>query len=223
MKLRIGIALVVIAAVSSCIGTDIVEEVIVPEEVSITGSIDSLAVGDSFVFTADFFNEFGRRADDPINWQSSDPAVIGITEAGLATALTEGNVLIYASVGTVRDSVMVNSGNTTSEIEDLRTGTFQGLRNYRVEGVMTLRDTGNELELTFGTDFRASNGPGLFVYLSNSGTSVTGGIELGSLQSNSGMQTYVISKNDAQLNTYSHVVIYCKPFGVSFGFGEFED
>ena len=223
MKNSLFILLIGVLALSSCIGTDIVEEVVVPEEVSITSSIDSLMVGDSFVFGADYFDMFGRRAEDPITWSSSDESVISITQAGLAMALSAGDAYIRAAVGNAIDSVKVNSGDVTSMVENVRMGMFQGLRNYNVQGVFTLTDVGDNLELTFGSDFRTSNGPGLFIYLANSGTSVNGGIELGRIQANSGMQTYTISKQDAQLNSYSHVVIYCKPFGVSFGFGAFDN
>ena len=223
MKKTLALALVIGIALSSCIGTDIVEELVVPAEVSITGSIDSLMVGDSFTFTADYFDTLGRRADQMIDWSSSDPGIISITQAGLANAISPGNAYIRARVGTALDSIRVNAGDVTSVVENQRSGMFQGLRNYVVQGDFTLTDTGDNLELTFASNFRASNGPGLFIYLSNSGTSVNGGIELGQIMSNAGMQTYVISKDDAQLNTYSHVVVYCRPFGVSFGFGEFTD
>ena len=223
MKNSLFILLIGVLALSNCIGTDIVEEVVVPEEVSITSSIDSLMVGDSFVFGADYFDMFGRRAEDPITWSSSDESVISITQAGLAMALSAGDAYIRAAVGNAIDSVKVNSGDVTSMVENVRMGMFQGLSSYNVEGVFTLTDTGDNLELTFGSDFRASNGPGLFIYLSNASRSVNGGIELGALQSNSGTQTYVISKDRAQLNSYSHVVVYCRPFGVAFGFGEFDN
>lgn len=223
MKNSLYMIMLVILGVSSCIDTDIVEEVVVPETVSITASVDSLMLGDSFTFAADFFDILGRRAEGTVNWSSSDATIIDINQEGVAMALTPGNVYISAAVGVARDSVRVNSGEVTSIMQIERMGMFRGLRNYSVEGTFTLIDTDDELELTFGSDFRSSNGPGLFIYLSNSGTSVNGGIELGPIKANSGMQTYTISKEDAQLNSYSHVVVYCKPFGVSFGFGEFDN
>lgn len=223
MKNLIAIALVLTIALSGCIGTDIVEELEVPEEVTISSAADSLRIGDSFQFVADHFNDFGMRTNESINWSSTNPAIIDIDDTGLATAITEGDIYIRARVGEAADSVKVNSGMTTSIMSDSRTGSLQGRSSYTVVGQFTLTDVGDHLELSFGNDFRSSNGPGLFVYLSNSGNSVTGGIELGQLMRNSGAQTYVISKEDAQLNTYSHVIIYCKPFGVVFGFGAFNN
>lgn len=223
MKKSLFIYSLALIALSGCIGTDIVEEVEVPEAITITSSIDSLKVGDSFSFAADYFDNLGRRANRAIDWSSSDPDIISISSAGVANALSPGNVYIRARVDETVDSVKVNSGEVTSMVENERSGMFQGLRSYMVTGMFTLSDEETTLELTFASNFQASNGPGLFVYLSNSSNSVNGGIELGPLQANSGMQTYTINKNDAQLYSYSHIVIYCKPFGVAFGFGEFDN
>lgn len=223
MRNLLAIALVATIAFSSCIGTDIVEELEVPEEVTISEAVDSLRIGDTFQFAASHFDDFGLKTDQTILWGSTDPAVISIDAEGLATALTEGDIYIRAWVGDAADSVKVNSGETTSLMSSTRNGSLQGNSSYTVIGDFNLTDVGDHLELTFESNFRASNGPGLFVYLSNSSSNVTGGIEVGQLMSNSGDQTYVISKDDAQLNTYSHVIIYCKPFGVIFGFGAFNN
>lgn len=223
MRNLLAIGLITLFALSSCIGTDIVEELEVPEEVTISEAVDSLKIGDSFQFAASHFDDFGLKTDQTINWGSSNPMVVDIDNTGLATALTEGDIYIKAWVGNVADSVKVNSGTTTTVMSSTRNGSLQGNSSYTVIGNFNLTDVGNHLELTFEDNFRASNGPGLFVYLSNSSSNVTGGVEAGQLMSNSGGQTYVISKDDAQLNTYSHVIIYCKPFGVIFGFGAFNN
>lgn len=223
MKNLLAIVLITVLALSSCIGTDFVEELEVPEEVTISEAVDSLSIGDSFQFAASHFDDFGLKTSQTINWSSTDPAIINVDDTGLATAITEGNIYIKAWVGTTVDSVKVNSGMTTSVMSSTRNGNLQGNASYTVIGQFTLTDVGDNLELVFDDDFRASNGPGLFVYLSNSSSNVTGGVEAGQLMSNSGSQTYVISKDDAQLNTYSHVIIYCKPFGVIFGFGAFNN
>lgn len=211
------------AMFAGCIGTDIVEEVIVGEQITITSRIQSLAVGESFQYDADFFDELGERVSSDIVWSSSDDQLVSITSSGLATANAPGDVFIRAISGSIRDSLMLTAGTTTTFRASEREGTFRGLRNYTVSGAFTLTENGENLELTFSSNFVASRGPGLFVFLSNSPTRTTGGIEVGRLQSNSGTQTYVISRDNAQLDTYNHVVIYCKPFGVAFGTGEFED
>jgi len=223
MKNILAIGLISMLALSSCIGTDIKEELDVPEEVAISTAIDSLAIGDSFSFAADHFDDFGERTGESIIWSSSDESIISINDTGLATALSPGNVYVRAWVGSTGDSVRVNAGQTTSVIAMARRGTLQGANNYRVVGSFSLTDQGDNLELTLSDDFSTSSGPGLYVYLSNSSRRVTGGLEVGRLGRRSGAQTYTISKSDAQLNTFSHIVIYCKPFGLAFGFGAFEN
>ena len=215
--------ILILLSISSCIGTDVVDDVIVDEEVSIVTAVDSLKVGESFMFVADYFNEFGEKVDAPVDWLSTNETIVTMMQNGTAMAVFEGDVMVIASFGTAKDSVMLNAGTTTTEVENERTGTFMGRSSYSVSGNLTLEDLGDRLELRFGDNFRASNGPGLFVYLSNSITSVTGGIELGNLISNSGAQSYSIDKSRAQLETYQYVLIYCRPFGVTFGYGELEN
>jgi len=219
-RLPLGLICLLLISASACIGTDIVDEVIVPEEVSIVTGVDSLRVGDSFMFVADYFNEFGEKELVDVSWRSTNDGIISIDQNGIASAVMNGDVMILASFGDAIDSVMVNAGNTTSELNTERTGSFRGRSDYNVIGNITLEDLGDQLELRFGSNFRSSNGPGLFVYLSNSITSTIGGLELGNLKSNSGEQSYIIDKSSAQLDTYKFVLIYCKPFGVTFGYGE---
>ena len=221
MKTRKHIPIIILLAFYGCIGTDFIEEVIVPMDLSISRSTDSVQVGASYTFQADYFNEFGQKEDVSVDWSSSNPAIISINSLGAADALAEGNAYIIASFSSLRDSVLVGTaGIVTPQIAE-RTGVFVGNRDYAVKGSFALRENGNSLELSFGTDFTASNGPGLFVYLSNSQNSVAGGVEAGKLKRNSGAQNYLISMSQAQLNSYKYVLIYCKPFGIPFGIGTF--
>lgn len=207
----------------SCIGTDIVEEIIVDEQLTITSRILTLAIGESYQLEVDFFDALGERGEADVVWTSSDEQIISITADGLATAVSAGDVIVTVVSGAIRDDIMLTGGGTTTFRPLERTGDFRGLRDYTVRGDFTLEENGDNLELTFSSNFAASNGPGLFVYLSNNSTRVTGGVEVGRLKANSGNQTYIISRTSAQLDTYNHIVIYCKPFGVGFGTGEFDN
>lgn len=206
-----------------CIGTDVVEDIIVNEQLSINSRLETLAVGDTYQFRAEFFDELGERVDANVSWASSDETVLTINDAGLATGISEGMVLVRGMSGAARDSLMVTVGTTTNFAIGERQGSFTGLRDYTVNGTFTLTENGDNLELVFSSNFSASNGPGLFVFLSNSATRTNGGVEVGRLQQNSGTQTYIISRDMAELDTYNHVIIYCKPFGVAFGTGEFDN
>ena len=67
-------------------------------------------------------------------------------------------------------------------------------------------------------NFRSTNGPGLYVYLSvDDGASDF--VSLGKLKANSGNQNYDIP-SDTDLAKYNKVLIWCEPFGVLFGSAE---
>lgn len=223
MKTRKTISILLLTAFTGCIGTDILDLEIVPRRVEITLAVDSLRVGDNFQFMADYFDSTGSQMPANIGWRSSDESVITIDNEGLASALVKGTAIIYATVNDIQDSIPVVAGEQTSVMVTERSGSFQGRGSYRVEGQFTLKpatDAGTQLELILDNNFSTSNGPGLYVYLSNSGTSITGGLNLGKLKSNSGAQSYEVPE-EVNLNTYDFAVVYCQPFGVAFGFGAF--
>ena len=67
-------------------------------------------------------------------------------------------------------------------------------------------------------NFKATNGPDLYVYLSTD-KEASDYIDLGRLKANSGNQNYDIP-SDANLEKYNNVLIWCKAFGVLFGSAE---
>lgn len=200
-----------------CIGTDIVEEFF-SERLNITSSISALKVGESYQLMAELSKSDGTSMEVPVEWTSTDPSIISVQPDGLIMALMPGKISVIASYQEWKDTLMIEAGSTTVEAPMQRTGTFQGVNNYSVNGDFTLSDTGSGLELSFSSNFSANNGPGLHVYLSNQQNSVSGGIDLGVLKQNSGSQTYPVPSS-VTMDTYNHVIVYCKPFSVVFGFG----
>ena len=67
-------------------------------------------------------------------------------------------------------------------------------------------------------NFRSTNGPDLFVYLATD-DKASDFINLGELKANQGNQNYDIP-NDADLEKYNKVLIWCKAFSVLFGSAE---
>ena len=63
--------------------------------------------------------------------------------------------------------------------------------------------------------FRSTNGPDLYVYLSTD-RGISDYINLGKLKANMGNQTYDIPAG-TDLDKYDTVLIWCKPFSVLFG------
>ncbi len=215
--------LILLSAVfASCIGTDIVEQELVPERVQITSKADSIKIGENFTFEAQYFDNLGNPVASNFLWESSDPAIISIDANGVAQANSSGNATLTVRVNEASDATTVNAGEVTSAPVSERSGVFTGNRDYVVNGDFTLSDETGDLVLTFANNFSTSNGPGLYVYLTNSESSVSGGVEVGRLKSNNGGQTYNVT-GDVNVNTYNYVLIYCKPFGIPFGIGQFED
>ena len=64
-------------------------------------------------------------------------------------------------------------------------------------------------------NFESTNGPDLFVYLATD-TDATDFVDLGRLKGNKGNQNYEIPEG-TNPEDYSHVLIWCKQFGVLFG------
>ena len=208
---------------TACVDTDVVDELLVPERVSINTRLQSIAVGESYQLMAEFFNRFGEMEASMISWSSSNPEVISVDDTGLAEAIMPGSVRIRASYNGAADSIDVAAASETQVGNNQRMGRFMGVNDYSVNGQFVLEEVDDKLRLTFLQNFSSSNGPGLFVFLSNNERSVIGGFEMGRLKSNSGMQVYETSIDNVRLFSYNHVLVYCKPFGAVFGAGRLEN
>ena len=80
---------------------------------------------------------------------------------------------------------------------------------------ITLDENGSVLNLE---DFKTTNGPDLYVYLSTD-KKASEFVDLGRLQSSDGNQSYEIPEG-VDLSKYDKVLIWCKAFGVLFGTAE---
>ena len=99
-------------------------------------------------------------------------------------------------------------------------GTFIGANDgiHNAEGIaytIPLEDGSNVLRLE---DFRSTNGPDLYVYLSVD-SRASEFHNLGTLKANQGNQNYAIPEG-ADLSEYNKVLVWCKAFGVLFGSAE---
>lgn len=149
--------------------------------------------------------------DATFTWSSEDETVASVDQNGFLTGVSDGIVIVHAITEGVSGSIMITVGEANA-----RSGSFSGLNGYSVSGNVSLVNSNNEIMLVFEDNFSASNGPGLFIYLSNNASNITGGYEVGPLEKNSGMDTYDLG-SAVSLDQYNHVLIWCKPFGVGFG------
>jgi hypothetical protein len=103
------------------------------------------------------------------------------------------------------------------DIIQIYTGTFVGVGDgiHDAQGmtrVIPLDNGNNVLRLE---DFKATNGPDLYVYLATDDRA-SEFVNLGKLKANNGNQNYDIPA-DTDLEKYNKVLIWCKTFGVLFG------
>ncbi|MEM8568629.1 MAG: DM13 domain-containing protein [Bacteroidota bacterium] len=146
-----------------------------------------------------------------IMWQSSDEDIATVDSEGLLTGVGAGVVDIQAS----SDGISATFEITVGDIEP-RQGFFEGLNGYNTSGRVSVEINGVDLQVRIADDFRTSQGPGLYVYLSNNRTMVSGGVELGKLSTTSGASSYT-APTGINIDDFDYVIIYCKPFGAGFG------
>jgi hypothetical protein len=99
-------------------------------------------------------------------------------------------------------------------------GTFVGAG----DGIHDAQGDAYTIPLEGGSDvlrlenFKSTNGPDLFVYLSTD-KNASEFINLGKLKASNGNQNYEIP-DEVDLSEYNHVLIWCKTFAVLFGSAE---
>jgi hypothetical protein len=210
-----------------CIGTDIVDDLIVESKVVVDNLLESLKVGDSHQFSAQYFDNTGEASLKPIEWKSSDPMIVSITIEGLATAHQNGEVTITASVadGSTITDFLLQASEVTEESNTSKTGSFRGSSGYTAVGTATLKKNENgDLILDLSSNFKTSFALGTFIYLSNStsGSSTrSGGLELNEIKSNGAKSFNVTAKEPSvTLESYKYVIVLCKPASITFGSAE---
>lgn len=214
----------------SCIGDDVIFDT-VPEQVRITNPIDTLGIGDTHTFQAQFLNNVGVLTDVAIRWSSTATDIVSIhAETGEATGLALGATQITATVTnnngeSISNTLALVTGENTSEIAlpTERTGALQTTSTYLLEGDFVLQTTESGLTLSFAENYRASTSlPGLYLYLTNNPNSTNTAFEIGKATSFSGAHSYAIPAS-IDLMDYSHVLFFCKPFRVKVGDGAFQE
>ncbi len=122
------------------------------------------------------------------------------------------------------NGTIVNEEMTTTvgEVFTAYDGTFVGVNDgiHNAEGqakVIQLNDSTNFLRLE---DFRSTNGPDLYVYLSTD-KSASDFVNLGRLKGNVGNQNYEIPEG-TDFSKYATVLIWCQAFSVLFGSADLE-
>lgn len=134
------------------------------------------------------------------------------------------------AMGLLWAAAVISTGAANAQAQPvvLATGTFQGADSvHRGEGkALLVRLADGQRFLRF-EQFRVTNGPDLYVYLSGHPTPRTsaqlheaGASEVAVLKGNVGSQNYALPA-DLDLAKFKSAVIYCKRFSVIFATAEF--
>ncbi|MGD1845417.1 MAG: DM13 domain-containing protein [Salibacteraceae bacterium] len=172
-----------------------------------------IQMGEPVNFSAQGFRaDMGLQNNLNFTWQSTPTSVLQVSNDGTGTPVQPGYAEVVASANGIQSpplSVIVVPPAITS-----RTGSFTGINNYDVSGDVTLeRDSDGRLVLKFASNFQTDNGPGLYIYLSNS---TTGGQSIVKLPQISGEFDVVLPENIG-IKDFNYVLVWCEPFGATFG------
>ena len=208
----------------SCIGDDLIFDS-VAESLRITIAPDTLAVGDEFPLEYQYTNEVGLEESVTVQWISSDPTILSVSEDGVVIGLSPGEASIILSrpENTLSDTTHIIVGETTVLSSTSRSGQLQTTSSYVLEGDFELADSGNGLTLSLGSNYRASSSlPGLYVYLTNNPNTINGAVEISKVTVFSGAHSFTVP-SEVDIEEYSYVLYYCKPFSVKVGDGQFDN
>lgn len=122
----------------------------------------------------------------------------------------EGDAMMEKDDGAMMEDAM------TKELSGGFRGAGDGIHNASGKATVLHLEDGSAV-LRF-ENFRVTNGPDLYVYLSTD-RGASDFVDLGRLKASSGNQNYELPA-DIDLSKYDHVIIWCKAFSVYFGGAE---
>ena len=224
---HISFLLIFFLIFQSCIDNDIIDDR-VEEKLSINNPIEKLTINTSHQYSTKYTDNVGNVTSTQVSWNSSNSSIISVTQTGLINALAEGVATITAStITSAGKTIIVNNEVTaTQEIVDNsgpkeKTGTIRTTSSYTLTGTFTLKEipNTNDLELIINSDYQASSSlPGLYLYLTNNPNTASGAKEIAAVSVFNGAHKYTIK--DTNINDFSHLLYWCKPFGVKVGDAE---
>lgn len=213
--------------VSACIGDDLVFDEVEPE-IRIMNPIDTMEINTTYQFEVVYLNNVGVEGSlTSYQWESSAEDIISIDPNGLATAIKAGTAVISVngqdpSGKQLRDEKPVVVGNSTVVSTNMRTGSLRTTSSYLLKGDFSLERITGGVKLSLKENYEASTAlPGLYVYLTNNPNTIDNALEIGAVKVFKGAHSYDLQ--DVDLNQYSHVLYFCKPFRVKVGDGAFDN
>ena len=216
----------------SCVKTDLVNDRVDPKIFVSNPLLELKKNGAAHQFEVNYFNYVGKEIENPnVSWSSSDPAVLAITEDGLATGIEFGTATVTATLTTSEENLTITKKDdvkvsTETVIQPVGfEGTIVTTSNYELGGSYVLKvheDENNILRLSLGDDYVASTSlPGLYIYLGNNPNSIADAYEIGAVTVFQGAHFYNLPST-ISIYDYSYILYWCKPFGVKVGEGQIQ-
>lgn len=133
---------------------------------------------------------------------------------------TDERDMIMKGAAQSEDTMVGEEMGGSGEPSTTHTGTFVGVNDgiHNVEGQAIVIQLGDGSSILRVEDFRSTNGPDLYVYLSTD-KGASDFVSLGRLKGNVGNQNYEIPEG-TDLSRYDTVLIWCQAFSVLFGNAE---
>lgn len=230
MNLRIYIQFILFA-LYGCVGTDVIDD-IVPEKLEITNPIMSLKVGESYDLMYRYLNSVGMPDSTQVRWETDNATAMTINENGQLSAILEGQAIVSIVLvenSEIMDQITVASSDETVVVPsgsdgERKSGTIASTSSYALKGDFEISNIDGGVEISLAANYVASEAlPGLYVYLSNNPTTVSGALEIGAVTVFSGAHAYNVLGDELSVDTYAYLLYFCKPFNVKVGHGEILD
>ena len=228
-----------IVLLSSCVGTDLIDDPIIGEKIRLSPRIDSLTVGKEQVFSIKFTNKYGvEESVKNIVFRSSDPSKITVDAAGKAKVIALGKTTIYATNGAATDSLVLNkqsdigSNTNSNDTTFIKRGVFKSVSSsYSTVGNVRLQTVKGVTQIVTDANFSVSAGPSVYLLLTNhidgrytvtpgshAVNAVSAQITANKLTKFSGAETWIVPAGVNPAD-YKYVVLYCV-LGPVFGAAE---
>ena len=142
--------------------------------------------------------------------------IVAVVAIIVGISITYASPLFYDTEINESIPITMMKEDTPQLYDGVFVGVNDGVHNAEGQSKVIFLDDGREILRL--EDFKSTNGPDLYVYLSTD-TDATDIVNLGKLKANVGNQNYEIPEG-TDLKKYNKVLIWCKSFSVLFGSSE---
>lgn len=194
----------------------------------ITNPVTSLAQADTYQLNYLFIDELSMEATpNSVSWESSDEGILTVGDTGLLNGVAEGSAVVTVRAShnsiTTTEQITVMVSSTTEIMAGTRFGELSSSSVSMMAGSFQITtNEAEELVISFGDNYSVDNSlTGLYVYLSNSPSQLSGALEVGEVTVSSGAHQYTIP--GVGLLDYNYLVYAIKSNQNILGSGEAVD